>query len=222
MTAKRQVDVKARAEALLSYWFGAMNDATPLDSKTEPFAVHYERWFGKNPQVDADIKAQFEGDLLAVTGDGRHWDETVAAWAAVPDGLLALTVLLDQVPRNIYRGTAQMYRHDQLAVLVSDLARERGARHLPLTHQMFLWLPLMHAENLTLQERMLAGYERLVELAKVHSPHNLGFWEYTMGYAERHLAVVRDYGRFPHRNELLGRISTEAEKEFLKRSDAYF
>lgn len=214
--------VQARSAALLNYWFGTMDDNTMLNSQAEPFATHYERWYGKNPQVDAEIKAKFEDDLLAVTGDGRRWDDTVAAWSEVPDGLLALTILLDQIPRNIYRGTHRMYQHDALALLVSDLARARDSGHLPLTRQMFLWLPLMHAENLALQQRMLAGFERLVELAQTRSPANLGFWNYALDYAQRHLAVIRDHGRFPHRNEILGRVSTEAEKEFLKRSDAWF
>lgn len=222
MNSTNPYNVQARSAALLSYWFGTLDDATVLDSTTEPFAMHYERWYGKNPQVDAEIKAEFEGDLLAVTGDGRRWDDTVAAWGQAPDGLLALTILLDQIPRNIYRATSRMYQYDALALLVSDLARARDTDHLPLTHQMFLWLPLMHAESLTLQQRMLDGFERLVELAKKRSSGNLGFWDYGLDYARRHLAVIRDYGRFPHRNELLGRISTKAEKEFLKRSDAYF
>lgn len=194
-----------------------------LNREAEPFATYFVRWYGKNPKVDAEIKAEFEGDLLAVTQDGRQWDATVREWAAQPQGLLALTLLLDQIPRNIYRNSAAMYTHDALGLLVSDLARaEPSADKLPLTHQMFLAVPLMHVESVTIQQRMMTEFERFVELAKTRSPQNVGFYKFALDFGRRHLEVVEKYGRFPHRNELLGRTSTEAELEFLKNSDAYF
>lgn len=199
-----------------------MNDGTMLNREAEPFATFFQRWYGKSPRVDAEIRSEFEGDLLAVTQDGRAWDATVSEWAAQPEGLLALTLLLDQVPRNIYRDTKAMYTADVLGVLVSDLARARGADHLPLTHQMFLSVPLMHIENLTIQQRMLVDFERFVELAQTRSPQNVGFWKFALDFAKRHVDVVDKYGRFPHRNAILGRSSTDAETEFLKNSDAYF
>jgi uncharacterized protein (DUF924 family) len=215
-------NVQARASALVSYWFGPMDDSTMLNREAEPFATYFMRWYGKNPKVDADIRAEFEGDLLAVTRDGRQWDATIREWAAQPQGLLALTLLLDQIPRNIYRDTPGMYTHDALGLLVSEQARAQGADHLPLTHQMFLSVPLMHVENLTIQQRMLVDFERFVELAKTRSPQNVGFYKFALDYAKRHVDVVEKYGRFPHRNAILGRTSTDAETEFLKNSDAYF
>lgn len=215
-------DVKARSEALVSFWFGTMNDSTMLDRSAEPFATFFRRWYGKDPKVDAEIRAEFEGDLLAVTGDGRRWDDIVREWAAQPQGLLALTILLDQIPRNIYRDTKEMYTHDLLGLLVSDQARAKGVDGLPLTQQMFLSVPLMHVENLTIQQRMLVDFERFVELAQSRSPNNVGFWKFALDYAKRHVDVIQKYGRFPHRNAILGRASTEAETEFLKSSDAYF
>lgn len=215
-------DVKARSAALVSYWFGTMDDSTMLNREAEPFSTYFMRWYGKNPKVDAEIRAEFEGDLLAVTRDGRQWDATVREWAAQPQGLLALTILLDQIPRNIYRDTKEMYTHDVLGLLVSDLARAKGVESLPLTQQMFLSVPLMHVENLTVQQRMLVDFERFVELAQSRSPQNVGFWKFALDYAKRHVDVVQKYGRFPHRNAILGRASTDAETEFLKSSDAYF
>jgi uncharacterized protein (DUF924 family) len=215
-------DVKARAAAILSYWFGPMDDSTVLNRESEPFATYFQRWYGKNPKVDAQIRAEFEDDLLAVTRDGRQWDATVREWSAQPQGLLALTILLDQIPRNIYRDTKGMYATDILGLLVSELARARGVDALPLTHQMFLSVPLMHAENLAIQHRMLADFERFAELARTRSPNNVGFYKFALDFAKRHVDVIAKYGRFPHRNTILGRASSEAETEFLKSSDAYF
>jgi uncharacterized protein (DUF924 family) len=80
----------------------------------------------------------------------------------------------------------------------------------------------MHVENLTIQQRMMTDFERFVELAKTRSPQNVGFYKFALDFGRRHLEVIQQYGRFPHRNELLGRASTETETEFLKSSDAYF
>jgi uncharacterized protein (DUF924 family) len=214
--------VKARSEALVSFWFGTMDDSTMLNREAEPFSTYFQRWYGKSPKVDAQIRAEFEGDLLEVTRDGRQWDAIAREWAAQPQGLLALTILLDQIPRNIYRDTKEMYTHDVLGLLVSDLARTKGVDRLPLTQQMFLSVPLMHVENLTIQQRMLADFERFVELAQTRSSQNVGFWKFALDYAKRHVDVIQKYGRFPHRNAILGRTSTDAETEFLKSSDAYF
>ncbi len=193
-----------------------------LNREAQPFATYFTRWYGKNPKVDNEIRAEFEGDLLTVTRDGRQWDAIVREWAAQPQGLLALTLLLDQIPRNIYRDTPAMYTHDALGLLVSEQARAQGADQLPLTHQMFLSVPLMHVENLTIQQRMLVDFERFVQLAQTRSPQNVGFYKFALDYAKRHVDVVEKYGRFPHRNAILGRTSTDAETEFLKNSDAYF
>jgi uncharacterized protein (DUF924 family) len=146
----------------------------------------------------------------------------VREWEAQPLGLLALTILLDQIPRNIYRGTKDMYKHDALGLLVSDRARAMGIDHLPLVQQMFLSVPLMHVENLTIQQQMLVHFERLVDLAQTRSPQNVGFFGFALNYAKRHVDVIEKYGRFPHRNAIVGRASTDVETAFLENSDAYF
>jgi uncharacterized protein (DUF924 family) len=87
---------------------------------------------------------------------------------------------------------------------------------------MFLYLPFMHVENVTLQQSMVRRFEQLVELAAARSPHNVGFFELALDYARRHLDVVERFGRFPHRNEILGRRSSAEELEFLEREDSRF
>jgi uncharacterized protein (DUF924 family) len=209
-----------RAQAILDYWFGPIDDSTLLNRELEPFATHFMRWYGKNAEVDASIWQTFEPDLLT-TLSGR-WDETVLEWRRHPRGTLALTVLLDQLPRNMYRGTPRMYANDALGLLASEAARTEISDDLPLVHRMFISVPLMHAENLTLQERMLREVEGLVVLAAKRSPANVGFFRFALDFGKRHVDVIRQFGRFPHRNALLGRTSTAEELEFLKRPDAYF
>jgi uncharacterized protein (DUF924 family) len=216
-------DAKAKAGEVLQFWFGPMDDSTILNREKEPFSTYFMRWYGKRPDIDAQIRSQFEADLLRISSDGRSFDEHLRQWSEHPQGLLALTILLDQLPRNMYRDTAKMYEWDILGLLVSE--RGRAAMNvdaLPLAHQMFLAVPLMHVENLPLQQRMLVYFEHFVELAKTRSPNNVGFYGFALDFAKRHVNAVAKYGRFPHRNAILGRPTTEEEKEFLKSADAHF
>lgn len=209
--------------AILEYWFSSLDDAVLLDRQTEPFASCFARWYGKQPAIDDEIRARFEPALLAATKDGARWDQEVAAWQQAPLGLLALVVLLDQFPRNMYRDSARMYAHDDLALSVTTLAiREYEERGLSLVQRMFLYVPLMHSENLTIQQAMVARFESLVELAALQSPKNKAFFEFALDYAKRHRQVIETFGRFPHRNAILGRTSTAAEVEFLKRDGSSF
>jgi uncharacterized protein (DUF924 family) len=211
------------SRTILDYWFSSLDDAVPLDRQIEPFRSRFARWYGKQPAVDDEIRAHFEPVLRAVTGDGRRWDEELARWQRVPLGLLALVILLDQFPRNMYRDSARMYAHDGLALTVTVLAiREYEEQPLSLVQRMFLYVPLMHVEDLTLQQAMVARFESLVGLAAVRSPHNLAFFEFALDYARRHRHVVETFGRFPHRNAILGRQSTPSELEFLQRPDSSF
>lgn len=210
------------AQAILDYWFGSMNDGTRLDRESEPFSTHFARWYGKSAAIDASIRRTFEPTLDQVTSTGRSWDETVREWRSQPRGSVALTVLLDQLPRNMYRDTPRMYAHDALGLLASEAARTDVTDELPLVHRMFISVPLMHAEDLTLQERMLNDFEGFVDLAATRSPQNVGFFRFALAFAKRHVDVIREFGRFPHRNALLGRTSTDRELEFLERPEAYF
>jgi uncharacterized protein (DUF924 family) len=210
-------DVPALTREILEYWFATIDDATPLDRETEPFRSCFARWYGKRPEIDAEIRERFEPALVAVTHDGRDWDRRIEAWRRVPDGLVALTILLDQLPRNMYRGTARMYVHDPLALVVAAHAlHEPGGEERSLVRRMFLLVPFMHVENLTFQQAMVARFEDLVALARTRSPANLGFYENALDFARRHLAIIEGFGRFPHRNALLGRTSTLAEQELLR------
>jgi uncharacterized protein (DUF924 family) len=208
---------------ILEYWFSSLDDLVLLDRQSEPFSTCFARWYGKQPAIDAEIRSRFEPVLLAVTRDGAAWNRVVADWQRTPLGLLALVILLDQFPRNMYRDSARMYACDDLALSVTTLAiREYEDRPLSLVQRMFLYVPLMHSENLTLQQAMVTRFESLVALATSRSPQNVGFFELTLDYARRHRQVVETFRRFPHRNAILGRTSTSTELEFLKRDGSSF
>lgn len=208
--------VREISAAILEYWFSSLDDAAALDRETEPFRTCYARWYGKRPAIDDEIRTLFEPALEVATREGGGWDRRVDEWGRAPLGLLALVILLDQLPRNMYRDSPRMYAHDPLALSVAMLAiREYENAPLSLVQRMFLYVPLMHVENSTLQQAMVARFEGLAAQAGVRSAHNARFFEFALDYARRHLAVVERFGRFPHRNELLGRPSTPEELEFL-------
>jgi uncharacterized protein (DUF924 family) len=154
------------------------------------------RWFKADPSFDAEVRRRL----------GALHEQAAAGDLAVPDtptGLLALLILLDQVPRNIFRGTPRAFATDPQAREVSRHALRRGFdRRVPAVLRGFFYLPLMHSEDLADQERCLALYRALGQ------PEALRF-------AEIHADVIRRFGRFPHRNAALGRPSSAEEQAFL-------
>lgn len=211
------------SQQILEYWFASLDDTVSLDRRSEPFSTCFARWYGKQPAIDAEIRSRFERALLAATRDGAAWERELADWRRAPMGLLALVILLDQFPRNMYRDSARMYAYDELGLSVTTLAiREYEEHPLSLVQRMFLYVPLMHSENLTIQQAMVARFESLVALAASRSPRNVEFFEFALDYARRHRQVVETFGRFPHRNAILGRASTPPELEFLKSDGSSF
>jgi uncharacterized protein (DUF924 family) len=162
------------------------------------------RWWRKDPAFDAEIRTRFH-DLHRAVAAGARED-----WRATPRGALAYVVVLDQFSRNMFRDTAGMFASDAQAVAAARAAVDRGDdRALADTERMFLYMPLMHSED-------LADQDRCVDLFRA-----LGR-SYELNYAEQHRDIVRRFGRFPHRNQLLGRASTPDEVEFLKQPGSSF
>ena len=156
-----------------------------------------DKWYAKDDAFDAEIAARFGALWRAAANDG------LASWETTPDGALALVIVLDQFPRNMFRGQARTYETDAVARAVADRALERGSdRMVPQLERQFFYLPLMHSE-------ILADQERCLILARA-----LGDDEVTK-YAEIHTDIVRRFGRFPHRNSMLGRATTPDEQAFL-------
>jgi len=215
---------RAHTQELLDEWFSTIDDRTTLDRHTEPFQSRYARWYGKQPDVDRRIRWRFEGLLETVTRDERAWSTAVRDFAGVPRGLLALLVLVDQTPRNMYRNTPRMYAHDGRGLALAERAIREHAEDatLPLVQRMFLYVPLLHAEDLDVQERAVVLFRVLTEQARQRSPQNVPFFEMAERSADRHRQAIARFGRFPHRNGLLGRDSTPDEIAFLADADAWF
>lgn len=154
-------------------------------------------WFAKDEKFDARFRDRFlVAHEAAARGETEHW-------LATPEGALALVILLDQFPRNAFRGTPRMYDTDSLARKAAAKALAAGYDlRLPRELRKFLVLPFAHSED-------LADQERAVALARRIGPDDLA-------HAEHHRDIVRRFGRFPHRNAILGRESTPAERQYLE------
>jgi uncharacterized protein (DUF924 family) len=196
------------AEAILDYWFGG---------ETDDRAVAQQKgriWWAKDEASDREIAARFGADLQAAAA-GEYED-----WAATPAGLLALVLLTDQFPRNIHRGRPQSFAYDALALRWSLAGLARGADlALRPIRRAFLYMPLEHAESPELQERAVQLFDGLLrEVPEAHREVFRGF----CNFARRHREVIARFGRFPHRNAILGRPSTPEEIAFLRTPGSSF
>lgn len=198
---------------ILDFWFEGINDDTPIDRKASPF----NKWFKKNGSFDCEIKKQFEADLVtAKEGGYKDWEKTIT-------GRLALVILFDQFSRNIYRDTPKMFEQDTAALKLSlHTLTEKKDRELSLIQRQFLYMPLMHAEGLNIQELSLKCFGLLVEESKNRHAHNTPYYQYTLEYARKHHRIIERFGRFSHRNAILKRTSTSEEEEFLQQPGAPF
>jgi uncharacterized protein (DUF924 family) len=172
--------------ALLDYWY------------SEPVA---RRWFASTPALDEEIRARFEGLWRGAAGG------ELDGWAETPEGALALVIVLDQLPLNMFRGGPAAFSSEQKAVEVARRAVARGFdKGLARDRLLFLYMPFMHSENPADQDLSVALYR------------DAGMDSH---WAEHHRDIVRRFGRFPHRNAILGRRSTPEELAYLA-SDAAF
>lgn len=186
---------------ILRFWFGD-DPARALDDP-----ALQRLWWAKQPAVDAAMRERF-GAQVQAAGEGA-----LDGWAATAEGRLALILLTDQFPRNIFRGTPAAFALDPLARRWALQGIEQGVFDgLPPVQQVFAWLPLEHAEDAALQARCVQGMRTLRERAP--AAQRAAFDSF-VDFAERHEAVIRRFGRFPHRNAVLGRDSTDEERAFL-------
>lgn len=189
----------APAQRVLNEWFGAPGG--------EHDGQVLMQWFKKDPAFDARLRERFGAVVdQALAGGLREWDST--AW-----GALARIVVLDQFTRNIHRDTPRAFAGDALA-LEAALALLPRSQELGPLERWFVTMPLEHAEDLAMQDRSVATFEALAaEDARLRD---------ALDYAHRHREVIERFGRFPHRNEILGRASTAEEIEFLKQPGSRF
>lgn len=177
-------------------------------------------WWGKNPQLDAEIRERF-GPTLAAAKAGQ-----LDAWAADARGRVALIIVLDQLSRNIFRNDPRTYEADEKALALALEAIEIGHdRELPATQRLFFYMPLEHSEELEHQERCVELMRKLAADVAAEPGVDPGRREQFagfIGYAVQHRDIVARFGRFPHRNALLGRASTAEELEFLTQPGSSF
>lgn len=171
--------------------------ASPADAVVFWFEAGPERWFTRDEAFDASIRERFLA-LHEAAAAGK-----LSACEQTPEGSLALLILLDQFPRNMFRGSARSFATDRQALAIAKASIARGFdQAMPMPQRQFFYLPLMHSEERADQERCVTLYRALgdADLLK---------------WAELHADIIRRFGRFPHRNALLGRSTTPEEQAFL-------
>lgn len=182
-------------EDVLTFWF---EEAGP------------DKWFEKSDAFDAEIADRF-GALIHAARDGK-----LVTWSETPRGCLALIILIDQFSRNIHRDSPLAWSADAHALALTKLALDKQFdEQLELDARKFLYMPLMHSESLGDQELSIEVFGKLVEAGAEGGQTNLD-------YAVAHRDIIARFGRFPHRNETLGRESTEEEVAFLKEPNSSF
>jgi uncharacterized protein (DUF924 family) len=187
-------------QEVLDFWFGREGE--------EGYGEFREAWFNRDPEFDREIRDRFESVYEeAAAGRLDHWKSEARS-------CLALIVVLDQFPRNMYRGDARMYAADEKAREAARHAVEHAYdRELSPYGRLFMYLPFEHSEELDDQR---LSVELFRGLATEMGSEDL------LGYAVRHLEIVERFGRFPHRNEILGRRTTLEESKFLSGPDSSF
>lgn len=195
-------------QPLLDWWFGEEDSAPRIA------AQKHGLWFGYRDEQDAEARHRF-GDLTRRALDGELDD-----WVRSPDGWVALVLLLDQLPRMLFRGTSRAFAGDEHArQLVREGLVQGGDMLVPPIRRVFLYLVLEHAEDLGLQEQAVGYFTQLRDIAL---PEERELFEDFLAFARRHRDVIAQFGRFPHRNAILGRESSEAEEAFLARPGSRF
>jgi len=185
----------ADPEDVLTFWF---DEAGP------------EKWFNKDDAFDEEIRERFS-ELVHTARDGK-----LESWVETPRGCLALIVLIDHFSRNIHRNAPLAWSADSHTLGMTTLAIDKGYdRSLGINERKFVYMPLMHSEVLADQDMSMEVFGRLADEGMENS-------ERTMSSAARHREIIERFGRFPHRNDVLGRESTPEETEFLKEPNSSF
>jgi len=197
-----------RIEGVLDFWFGELDEL----GRSSP--EHRKRWWSKSDSFDRAIQSEFLNDYEAIVAGDRE------TWRSTDRGALAYILVLDQFSRNMFRGTPKMFAADELA---REACREgldaAFDTRLSFDERVFFYLPLEHSEEMEDQLRCVGLFERLLESAPTPLQ---GDAKYYLDFAERHRAIIERFGRYPHRNEILGRTSTTEESEFLDEPGSSF
>jgi uncharacterized protein (DUF924 family) len=194
-------DDQSRIETILAFWFREQELSAPQIDR------RMDTWFGEDAVLDHEIKQEFSDDIEAAS-DGK-----LDYWATDPHGRLALIILLDQFRRNIHRNSALAFSQDRRALkLCVEGAMEKSDESLTPIQRVFFYMPLQHAESRRVQAKSVELYNRL---AKAVTPTYRETFMTVAQFAELHKDIIDRFGRFPHRNTLLGRDNTVEENQYL-------
>jgi len=205
MSATITDDDQLRIDRILQFWFREQDMSAPkIDSRMD-------LWFGEDAVFDQEIATTFGEDIdLASAGHLDHWSHK-------PRGRLALILLLDQFRRNMYRNSADAFAKDKVALkLCVEGAMNKIDKDMSAIERVFFYMPLQHAESRRVQAKSVEVYN---VLAQAVSPTYRETFETIAQFAELHRDIVERFGRFPHRNKLLGRDNTPEEEEYLSADD---
>lgn len=200
-------------KTVIDFWFGSLTDAVPIDKKSPPAKL----WFNGGKTFDEEIRQKFLKDYLkARAGEFKDWERSA-------QGRLALVIIFDQFPRNIFRGTPQAFETDARALeLTQRSIKDAKDKELMCVERVFLYMTFMHAEDLKAQDEGIRAFESLVEDSKTTSALNTPYFEYNLKFMRQHRDIIARFGRFPHRNITLNRPSTPDETAFLARPGSSF
>jgi uncharacterized protein (DUF924 family) len=208
MSSHVHEDIDTSAERVLRFWFG------PTDEDGMSTAEVAARWFGKAASFDDAIREQYGEEHAAVMRGERD------SWLTSARGRLAYLIVLDQMSRNMFRGTPRMFASDELALAAAMQGIDLGMdRTLAGDLRAFYYLPLMHSERLEVQRRCVDLFRSFTEESEGRVRERMA---HSLTYAIAHRDIVAKWGRFPHRNEVLGRESTSEEKAFLEQPGSSF
>lgn len=197
---------------VVPFWFGNLLATRPFSHE----CVEFQRWYGKDHNIDAEIRADFGALHKQLVTDGPVETDSKSS-----DTALAQIIIVDQMSRNMFRDTARMYAYDDLGLTLSrGFLGARGYHEMDLFRQMFAALPFMHSEQLADQDIMILEFDRFAEDA-MDLPTS-DFFVDAQRFARRHHEIIARFGRFPHRNSILSRASTKEELRFLKEADSSF
>lgn len=189
-------------EYILNFWFGEIKDELAKGDQGK-------LWYAATAEQDNEIRVKFESLLeQAATGQLDEWQQQ-------PRGSLALIILLDQMSRNIYRGTAKAFAFDNLALNYCLEGIDRGYdQSLCLIEKCFYYHPLEHCESLEMQNLCLIKFNELED--EYFQPQHLDVIQNALNFAKEHADIIEKFGRFPHRNKVLSRVSSSEELDYLK------
>lgn len=191
-----------RIHELLNFWFGDLGSADlPTSDRTN-------LWFGENASLKDIMVSTFGKDYEAAMGNKLN------KWASTPRGRLALIILLDQFSRSLHRNSENAFKNDKRALqLCIEGLKSKMDQSLTLIERVFFYMPLVHAENEKIQDQSIQLFQQLVALSMAETTQ---VYQLFLAYAYAHFRVIKEFGRFPQRNRILGRESTAEEIAFLK------